>query len=160
MSAQHDYHAIVHWQRAADEVFTDGRYSRGHRWRFDGDLEVPASASPQIVPPPHSVAAAVDPEEAFVAALASCHMLFFLSHAARAGFVCERYEDAAVGTMGRDVDGRIAMLGVRLRPRITWGGSRQPDAAAVARLHERAHHDCFLARSVRCPVVVEAEGAR
>lgn len=156
MSKQHDYRATVVWQRDAGEAFTDNRYSRGHRWRFDGGTEVPASASPQIVPQPYSVASAVDPEEAFVASLSSCHMLFFLSYAAQAGHVVERYEDEAVGTMGRNADGRIVMLRVALRPRIAWGGERHPTAEDVTKLHERSHHDCFLANSVRCEVTVEA----
>ncbi|MFA5940357.1 MAG: OsmC family protein [Sinimarinibacterium sp.] len=155
MSKHHLYRATVIWQRAADEAFTDNRYSRGHRWCFDGGTEVPASASPQIVPPPHAVASAVDPEEAFVASLSSCHMLFFLAYAAKDGFVVDQYEDEAVGTMGRNAEGRIAMLKVALRPRIRWSGSRLPDAGEVARLHERSHHDCFIANSVRCEVTVE-----
>lgn len=154
MSAAHEYRATVRWQRAAEERFVDNRYSRAHAWHFDGGVTVPASASPQIVPLPLSVASAVDPEEAFVAALSSCHMLFFLSYAARQGFLVERYEDQAVGTMGRDAAGRIAMLKVELRPRIAWGGERRPSAQDIAALHERSHHDCFLANSVRCEVLV------
>lgn len=159
MSRHHEYRATVIWQRAAEETFTDNRYSRGHRWCFDGGTEVPASASPQIVPRPHSIEAAVDPEEAFVASLSSCHMLFVLSHAAQAGYVVERYEDAAIGTMGRNAEGRIAMLKVALRPHIAWGGIRRPSADDVTQLHERSHHDCFIANSVRCEVVVEAAGS-
>lgn len=155
MGKQHDYRATVVWQRAPHEVFTDNRYSRGHRWHFDGGTQVPASASPQNVPAACAVDSAVDPEEAFVAALSSCHMLFFLSYAAQAGFLVERYEDDAVGTMGHNADRRTVMLKVALRPRIDWGGDRRPDAEEIAGLHERSHHDCFLANSVRCEVRVE-----
>src|SRR5512147_586110 len=102
------YTAVIAWERSG-AVFTDNRYSRGHRWNFDGGVEVPASASPHVVPLPLSVAAAVDPEEAFVAALASCHMLWFLSIAARQGIVVERYRDEAIGVMAKNAQGRLAM---------------------------------------------------
>src|SRR5688572_3139974 len=109
MSAKHEYIATVVWDRNG-AVFTDNRYSRAHQWRFDGGAVVAGSSSPQVVPLPMSSAAAVDPEEALVVSLSSCHMLFFLNHAATAGFVVERYEDQAAGTMGRNAEGRIAML--------------------------------------------------
>ncbi|HEU4699387.1 MAG TPA: OsmC family protein [Gemmatimonadales bacterium] len=148
------YGATVTWERQG-AVFTDGRYGRGHRWAFDGGVEVPASASPHSVPLPYSVAEAVDPEEAFVAALASCHMLWFLSLAAKAGHVVERYEDAAVGRMGPDAAGRTMMLEVTLRPRVTFAGGRAPDAAALEALHHRAHEVCFIANSVKTAVRCE-----
>jgi organic hydroperoxide reductase OsmC/OhrA len=116
---------------------------------------VPASSSPAVVPLPLSNAAAVDPEEAFVASLSSCHMLFFLFHAAKKGFVIERYEDAAVGTMGKNAQGRVAMLKVALRPRVTWDG-KAPSATELAALHHRSHEDCFIANSVNTEVTVEA----
>lgn len=156
MSAgKHEYLATVVWQRAEGAKFTDNRYSRAHEWRFDGGTVVPASSSPNVVPLPLSSAQAVDPEEAFVAALSSCHMLFFLFHAAKKGYVIERYEDAALGTMGKNAKGATAMLKVALRPRITWGGAGQPDAAELAALHEASHHDCFIANSVTAEVVIE-----
>jgi organic hydroperoxide reductase OsmC/OhrA len=154
--SEHRYGATVSWQRGAGERFTDNRYSRAHQWRFDGGVVVPASSSPLVVPLPLSVAANVDPEEAFVAALSSCHMLFFLSHAARAGFVVESYEDAAAGSMGADARGRVAMLKVVLRPRIVFSGDMRPTAGELEALHHRSHEDCFLANSVRTEVVVEA----
>src|ERR1700741_595621 len=113
------YTATVVWNRAPDAPFKDNKYSRAHEWRFDGGTVVPAASSPAVVPLPFSNAAAVDPEEAFVASLSSCHILFFLFHAAKQGFVIERYEDAAVGTMGKNAQGRMAMLKVALRPRVT-----------------------------------------
>src|SRR5436305_6059705 len=109
-----EYKAVVEWSRCG-EKFTDNRYSRGHRWLFDGGVEVPASSSPHAVPVPLSVAAAVDPEEAFVASLSSCHMLWFLSIAAKRGFVVDSYRDEAVGVMAKDAAGKLAMTRVTLR---------------------------------------------
>lgn len=152
----HDYHATVSWRRGDNEKFTDNRYSRAHQWRFDGGVVVPASSSPKVVRPPFSVEANVDPEEAFVAALSSCHMLFFLGYAARDGWLVDAYEDQAVGTMGKDARGRMAMLKVALRPRIVFGGGRRPSAHEVEALHHRSHQDCFIANSVNTEVVVES----
>ncbi len=148
------YQAIVEWDRDG-AAFVDNRYSRGHHWEFDGGVRVPASASPHAVPPGCAVAAAVDPEEAFVAALSSCHMLWFLSLAARRGYVVDRYRDTAVGTMGQDGEGRTAMLDVQLRPIVTFSGARQPSAEALAELHHAAHGECFIANSVKTRVQVE-----
>jgi len=148
------YVATVEWRRG-DAAFVDNRYSRAHVWRFDGGAEVRASASPHLVPAPFSDAAGVDPEEAFVAALSSCHMLWFLSLAARRGFVVERYVDEAVGVMGRNPQGRLAMTRVTLRPDVRFAGSRLPDAAELRDLHDLAHHECFIASSVRTEVVCE-----
>jgi organic hydroperoxide reductase OsmC/OhrA len=148
------YHAVIEWTRAGAR-FTDSRYSRGHRWRFDGGVEVPASASPQVVPPPMSVAAAVDPEEAFVASLSSCHMLFFLSLAARQGFVVDDYRDEAVGVMTRDAGGKLAMTQVTLHPLVRYGGEKRPSAAEEEALHHAAHDECFISSSVRTVVSCE-----
>lgn len=151
------YQAVIEWTR--DGVrFTDNRYSRGHRWRFDGGVEVPASASPQVVPLPMSVAAAVDPEEAFVASLSSCHMLFFLSLAAKQGFVVDDYRDEAVGVMAQDAGGKLAMTQVTLHPVVRYGGEKRPSAAEEDALHHAAHEECFIARSVR--TVVNCEPVR
>lgn len=156
--AQHT--ATVVWERNG-AVFTDNRYSRGHRWRFDGGVEVPASSSPLAVPAPLSVAEAVDPEEAFVASLSSCHMLWFLSIAARRGFVIERYRDEATGVLAKNADGRTAMAVVTLRPDATFVGEKQPSRADLDAMHHEAHGLCFIANSVttevRCePVVAES----
>ena len=148
------YTATIRWTRSAAEAFTDGRYSRAHQWAFDGGAVVPASSSPQVVPLPFSDAAGVDPEEAFVASLSSCHMLFFLDFARRAGLVVEGYEDVAEGVMAKRDDGRMAMTLVTLRPRITWGGEA-PDADALAALHHKAHEACFIANSVTSEVRIE-----
>ena len=152
--AAHEYHALVHWSRGS-AVFTDNRYSRGHSWRFDGGIEVPASSSPAVVRLPLSVEAAVDPEEAFIASLSSCHMLWFLDLARQGGWCVDDYRDDAVGVMGKNAAGRTAMLRVTLRPRIAFCGERQPDAAARAALHHRAHELCFIANSVTTDVQVE-----
>jgi organic hydroperoxide reductase OsmC/OhrA len=148
------YVASVTWERG-EQRFTDNRYSRGHAWRFDGGVEVPASASPHHVRLPFSVEAAVDPEEAFVASLASCHMLCFLYAAAKRGFVVDTYRDDAVGVMGRRDDGREAMTAVTLRPAVTFSGDRRPTDDELASLHHAAHEDCYIAASVLTDVRCE-----
>jgi organic hydroperoxide reductase OsmC/OhrA len=152
--ATHEYQARIHWERGA-APFTDNRYSRGHSWRFDGGVEVPASSSPHTVRVPLSVAAAVDPEEALVASLSSCHMLWFLSLAASGGFRVDDYTDEALGVMGKNAAGRIAMLSVTLRPRVRFSGERLPSRADIAHLHHRAHEECFIANSVTTEVRIE-----
>lgn len=146
--------ADLRWTRG-DQAFLDQRYSRLHSVRFDGGLEVPMSSSPGVVAVPMSDPAAVDPEEAFVAALASCHMLWFLDLAARAGWRVDSYRDAATGTMGRDERNRIVMREVLLRPRVDFSGDRLPSRGQVEQLHHDAHEACFLANSVRCEVRCE-----
>ncbi|WP_269515021.1 OsmC family protein [Brevundimonas subvibrioides] len=145
--------ATIEWSRG-DQAFADNRYSRGHDWRFDGGAVVRGSSAPTSVPLPMSDPAAVDPEEAFVAALSSCHMLFFLAFAAKAGFVVDRYRDAAVGVLGRDDRGRTSMTVVTLRPEVAFAGVA-PDAETVSDLHHRAHEACYIANSVRTGVRVE-----
>lgn len=148
------YSATIRWTRRGEGDFTKGQYSRAHDWAFDGGTTVPASASPHVVPAPWSDPAGVDPEEAFVAALSSCHMLFFLDFARRAGLVIDDYVDEAEGVMAKRADGKIAMTRVTLRPRITWGGDA-PNEAAMAELHHKAHEACFIANSVTTEVIVE-----
>jgi organic hydroperoxide reductase OsmC/OhrA len=152
--AQHEYQARVHWERGA-APFTDNRYSRGHTWHFDGGVEVPASSSPTVVRVPMSVEAAVDPEEAFVAALASCHMLWFLSLAAQAGFRVDEYTDDALGVMGRNANDKQAITRVTLTPRASFSGATLPTRAEIMQLHHRAHEECFIANSVITDVRVE-----
>jgi len=146
-----EYRATIQWERR-DAAFTDQRYSRAHRWIFDGGIEVPASASPHVVPAPYSVAAAVDPEEAFVASLSSCHMLWFLSLAAKRGLLVDSYSDEATGRMGPDGQGRLAMLEVTLRPAVAFGGADQPADLEVEELHHAAHSECFIANSVKTSI--------
>ena len=151
----HEYSAEVLWQRAAHEAFTDNRYSRRHLLRFDGGTEVPGSSSPSVVPLPMSDAAAVDPEEAFVASLAACHMLWFLSLAAQQGYVVDSYRDAAVGAMTKNAAGKLWISSVTLRPAVRCGGDRQPSADELERLHHRAHEECYIANSVKTEVRCE-----
>ena len=146
--------AIVRWAASPGEDYAKGQYSRAHEWHFDGGEVVRASASPTIVPAPWSDAGAVDPEEAFVASLASCHMLFFLDFARRAGAVVTGYEDSAEAVMGKGEDGKMRITKVTLRPRIAFAGEA-PDAAVLDGLHHQAHEACFIANSVTCEVVVE-----
>lgn len=145
------YSAEVLWERG-EQDFLDNRYSRRHHWRFDGGVEVPGSSSPHVVPLPYSDAAAVDPEEAFVAALSSCHMLWFLSIAAQRGYCVDRYRDAATGRMGKNAEGKVAMTVVTLAPRVTFSGSTQPEREDVEQMHHEAHEACFIANSVRTEV--------
>ncbi|HXQ64087.1 MAG TPA: OsmC family protein [Steroidobacteraceae bacterium] len=148
------YLAEVSWQRGS-QPFLDNRYSRRHLLRFDGGLEVAGSASPHVVPMPLSDPAAVDPEEAFVASLASCHMLWFLSIAAGRNFRVDRYRDPASGTMARDAAGRMAMTVVTLRPEVAFSGAAIPSDADVEEMHHAAHAECFIANSVKTEVRCE-----
>jgi organic hydroperoxide reductase OsmC/OhrA len=151
----HEYTAEVIWTRDG-AVFTDNRYSRGHVWRFDGGVEVPASSSPRSVKLPLSRADAVDPEEALVAAVSSCHMLFFLGFAAKAGFVVDKYADAALGVMTKNEQGKLFVSKVTLRPAVTFSGDKRPSAEEFEALHHHAHDECYVANSVRAEVVVAA----
>ena len=146
--------ATIRWERA-DQVFTDDKYSRAHVWSFDGGQTVPASASPHIVPLPFSVSENVDPEEAFVASLSSCHMLFFLSLSARRGFVVDEYTDHALGVMGKDGKGRTAITRVVLRPHAIYSGAKTPTRDQVEKMHHRCHDLCFIANSVKTEVMTE-----
>jgi len=148
------YIATVVWTRAPDAPFKDNKYSRAHEWRFDGGAVVKGSSAPSSVRVPMSDPTAVDPEEALVAALSSCHMLFFLSFAASAGFVIDRYEDDAVGEMGKNANGKTAMVKVTLRPKITWSGA-PPSAEQLHELHHKSHDHCYIANSVSAQVLVE-----
>jgi organic hydroperoxide reductase OsmC/OhrA len=146
--------ATIEWERSG-AVFVDNRYSRAHQWTFDGGVVVPASSSPDVVRPPASNPANVDPEEAYVAALSSCHMLWFLDLARSAGYVVDRYVDHAQGHMVRAASGKSWISTVELRPAVAFSGSRIPDDAAVERLHHEAHEACFLANSVKTDIRIE-----
>ena len=150
----HEYKATVRWTRDDGAVFTDNRYSRAHVWVFDGGVEVPASSAPASVPLPFSRADAVDPEEAFVAALSSCHMLFFLFFAAKRGFTVDAYEDQAVGILEKNERGKLFVSRVTLDPTIDFSGPKTPSADEIAELHHRSHEECFIANSVRTEVTV------
>ena len=150
------YTATIRWSRNGAEGFTKGQYSRAHEWAFDGGAVVPASASPHIVPAPWSDPAGVDPEEGFIAAIASCHMLFFLDYARREGWTIDSYVDQALGVMEKDASGKIAVTKVTLRPQIAWGGEKRPTPEGIAHLHHRSHEDCFIANSIKTEVTVES----
>jgi organic hydroperoxide reductase OsmC/OhrA len=149
-----NYSATISWQRG-EQRFTDNKFSRRHAWQFDGGIEVPGSSSPHVVPLPLSDAHAVDPEEAFVASLSSCHMLWFLSIAAKRQFRVDSYVDAAIGTMARNAVGKLAMTRVLLRPKMAFSGERRPDQAEIDAMHHEAHAECFIANSVITDVVCE-----
>ncbi|MBI3286169.1 MAG: OsmC family protein [Burkholderiales bacterium] len=152
----HEYLAQVRWQRGAQR-FSDNQYSRGHEWRFDGGLTVPASSSPLSVPLPMSVAEFVDPEEALVASLASCHMLFFLGFASKRGWIVDDYTDDAVGIMDKNAQGKLAITHITLRPRCVFSGDSQPSAEQLHALHEQAHAHCYVAHSIRAEVLIEVQ---
>jgi organic hydroperoxide reductase OsmC/OhrA len=151
----HEYRASVTWKRAADAKFTDQRYSRAHQWTFDGGITVPASSSPLSVRLPYSSAEAVDPEEALVAALASCHMLTFLYVAAKQGFVVDDYADDALGEMTKNERGKLWVSKVTLSPRIAFTGEKRPSPEQLDELHHLAHEECYIANSVKSEVVVQ-----
>ncbi len=144
--------ALIEWHREADEVFGDNQYSRAHIWKFDGGLQVPASPSPHVVPLPLSVEENVDPEEAFVAALSSCHMLVFLSIAAKRRYVVDRYLDEAVGELKKGENGKEWVSKVTLNPKITFAGDNQPTRSQLEKMHHMAHENCFIANSVKTEV--------
>ena len=153
-----EYFAKISWRRTDEDDFVQARYSRGHEWSFDGGAVVPASASPHVVPLPYSVEANVDPEEAFVASLSSCHMLFVLSIAAKRRLVVDAYIDHAVGIMEEDADGLVSITKVTLRPEITFVGDKQPTREQIEKMHHQAHQQCFIANSVKTEVVTEIPG--
>lgn len=152
----HEYQATISWERRPADA-PARRYSRAHTWTFDGGVTVPASASPHIVPAPYSEAAAVDPEEAFVAAISSCHLLWFLDIAARRGFQVADYVDRAVGVMEKNESGRLAVTRVTLRPKATFSGTPRPTATEIDAMHHAAHAECFIANSVKTDVRCEPE---
>ena len=149
-----EYRAKIIWKRAEDERFVDNKYSRGHQWEFDGGVTVPASASPDIVPLPYSVESNVDPEEAFVASISSCHMLFFLAIAGKKRLVVDEYIDSPIGIMEKGRDGKVAMTKVTLRPKVIFSGD-QPSLEQLESIHHRAHQECFIANSVKTEILTE-----
>ena len=153
------YTATISWSRSPNEVFTDGKYSRVHQWEFDGGMQFSASASPHVVPVPLSDPALIDPEEAFIASLSSCHMLYFLSFCARQKFIVTHYLDMAEGIMGKGEDGKIQMLNVTLRPLVRFEGERKPSEENLLELHHQAHESCFIANSVKTKINVEQQRA-
>jgi len=150
------YEVEVKWRRRPDERFVDGRYSRAHEWLFDGGARVHASSSPHVVKLPFSDPSGVDPEEALLAAISSCHMLFFLGYAAQRGFVVAAYDDRAIGVMSKDGT-REWMAKVTLNPNVEFAGDKRPTAAEVEALHHQSHADCYIANSVKSEIIVEGK---
>ena len=148
------YTAKITWKNDSPDTFTKNRYTRGHKWSFDGGIEVPASSSPHAVRIPFSVEEAVDPEEALVAAASSCHMLSFLWVAARKGFNIESYIDDAVGEM-TETDGKQWISKITLDPQIEWSGESIPTADEIAEMHHDAHEVCYIANSIKSEVIVQ-----
>jgi organic hydroperoxide reductase OsmC/OhrA len=147
------YTASLTWERG-DDAFSDGKYSRAHTISFDGGVSFVGSSSPHVVRVPLSREDAVDPEEMLVAALAACHMLFFLDFARRAGFVIDAYIDKAEGVLGKDDRGRMAVTQVKLQPNIIWAGDKQPTPEELRELHHKSHEACFIANSFRGDVAI------
>lgn len=148
-----EHRATIEWRRETAD-FDYQSYNRGHTWSFERGIRVPATAAPGNIPASAPRGPGVDPEQAFVAALSSCHMLWFLHLACDAGYAVERYTDEALGVMGKDAERRVAITRVTLRPRVRFSGAA-PDPAQHAELHERAHEKCFIANSVKSALVLE-----
>lgn len=148
------YKVKIFWKKNFDEPFLDNKYSRAHSWTFDGGIELAASSSPHVVPLPMSDESAVDPEEAFVASLSSCHLLWFLSIAVEKNYTVESYEDDAEGVLGKDEEGKLAMTKVTLKPKVNFGGEHLPSREQIDELHHLAHEKCFIANSVKTKITV------
>ncbi len=148
------YTVRVFWKKNFDEPFLDNKYSRRHTWTFDGGIELAASSSPHVVPLPMSDESAVDPEEAFIASLSSCHMLWFLSIAVEKNYVVESYEDNAEGVLGKNEEGKSAMTKVTLKPQVNFGSKHTPSREQVDELHRLAHEKCFIANSVKTKIII------
>lgn len=152
-----EYFAEIRWTRSAEEIYIDNKYSRGHTWKFDGGLNVNASSSPKIVPIPYSVEAYVDPEEAYIASISSCHMLFFLSLAAKQRYVVDEYYDNALGVMEKGENETYSITKVWLRPRVKFSGDNLPTRTQVEAMHHQSHEQCFIANSVRSEIQIDIE---
>ena len=148
------YNVKVMWENN-NETFIDNKYSRAHTWIFDCGIEVAASSSPHVVPLPMSIENAVDPEEAFIASISSCHMLWFLSIGAAKNCMVESYEDNAEGILSKNEDGRLAMTEITLRPKIKFSGNNIPSQIKVEELHQLAHEKCFIANSVKTNIKIK-----
>ena len=148
-----EYKATIKWQRTSPD-FLKGKYSREHTWTFDGGVTVPATSSQHVVPVPYSNPANVDPEEAFVASLSSCHMLTFLFLAQKQGFQIDSYEDEAVGVVTKNEANKMWVSAVTLSPKIAFSGEKLPSPEDLERLHHLSHENCFIANSVKTAVTV------
>lgn len=148
-----EYSALISWNKTSHELFTDNKYSRAHEWTFDGGITVPASAPPNIVPLPYSIEANIDPEEAFVASVSSCHMLIFLSLAAKQRFVVESYIDHAIGKLEPSIDGKLWMSLITLDPKVQFTPDKVPSIKQLEKMHHQAHEQCFIANSIKTKVI-------
>ncbi len=146
-----EHHATIDWKRATADFLYES-YNRDHDWTFDAGITVPGSAAPAF----KGSESRVDPEEAFVASLSSCHMLTFLAFAAKQRYIVDSYRDEAVGVLSKDAAGNLAITKVTLRPRIVFSGDQQPTREQLSELHDRAHHACFIANSVKTEIAVES----
>tara|TARA_R100001143_G_scaffold63591_1_gene73018 strand:- start:38139 stop:38594 length:456 start_codon:yes stop_codon:yes gene_type:complete len=147
-----EHQAEISWVRKGDS-FLDKKYSREHIWKFDGGIEIRASASPSVVPIPYSSAESVDPEESFVASISSCHMLFFLSIAAKKGFIVNSYKDKALGILSKNSD-KLSITSVKLNPIVEFEGDNQPDKNMLSEIHKESHENCFIANSVKTDIEI------
>jgi len=149
-----EHSATIEWRRATSD-FKYATYNRSHVWRFESGIEVPACAAPANIPSAAPKSKGVDPEEGFVAAISSCHMLWFLHLASTRKFIVDGYTDNAVGVLEKDRDGKVSVTRVSLRPKVTFGGVNRPTAEQLAVLHHEAHEQCFIANSVKTEIVIE-----
>lgn len=149
-----EYSAEVLWLRGKQD-FLNNRYSRKHLLRFDGGLEIAGSSSPHVVPTPMSDTSAIDPEEAFISSLASCHMLWFLSIAAKQKFCVDRYFDTATGIMEKNENGKLFISKVTLKPAVHFSGAKIPTQQEIDHMHHEAHMECFIANSVKTEICCE-----
>lgn len=149
-----NFSATIYWERGNQE-FLDKKYSRAHTWKFDGGAVIAASSSPHVLPPPMSDPSGVDPEEAFVAAISSCHMLWFLAMAAKHHWLVDSYEDQPTGKMDKNGEGKTAVAVVTLRPKVNFGGENQPTSDEINTMHQEGHDLCFIANSVKSEIHIE-----
>ena len=143
------------WNRGEEENFLNGQYKRTHQWIMEGGMILNASASPEIVPIPMSDPALIDPEEAFVSSVSSCHMLFFLSIAAKKKLVIDSYQDNPIATMGKNENGKMAVKSITLQPKVVFGAGKKTDEATINRIHQIAHANCFLANSINTKITIQ-----
>ncbi len=147
-----NHHAKIVWNKKSNESFTNGKYSRAHKWYFDEGTEIIASSSPKVVPIPMSDKSAVDPEEALIASLSSCHMLFFLSIASLKKYNVELYEDNVEGIMGKNENGKIAMLEISLKPKTVFIGTNIPSSNQILKMHQLAHNQCYISNTINSKI--------
>ncbi|WP_104398812.1 OsmC family protein [Vibrio penaeicida] len=150
------HHATIRWQKLESQTFTDSQFCRTHSWEFDGGISLQASSSPLVIPPPLSDESAVDPEEAYVATLSSCHMMAFLAIAAKRRYVVEHYEDKAFGTLSEGEDGKRWISNVSLNPIVAFSGDKIPTPEQLQKLHAMAHKNCFIANSVKSKIEIHS----